>query len=552
MQARPALTRAARIIPIAIVVAVLGAVAVVELRPTEQLHEVYTPTYRHVPAAPPVRVTLAHLWRDLRGPAGQTFLLRTLPNQAGVLWLSLIVALLVAFDFDNLANPRNIDLLAIQAIGLCLFEIIRFLRLLQDPVYVALMDWVFSALFVLNVFLIGRAIRRLRRPAPGIWTPALGVRPLMAAACVLVVCDTAVALVREPDDVGFFVNLGAQRLRERGAFPYGDPLLSGSPGAAYGPLLYVAHLPFQYALSPARANADSPDLPPLGRDATYNVPQPLATKLCTIAFHLIGVAALFLIGCELRSRQVGWALVALYAGSPFVLGVGGDDYYIGGMTYISHIAPTAATLVAFALLGRPAAAGVALAAAAGIGFYPAFMAPAWLGHYWDRPRSRWAFTAAFVIAGIAIAVPVLLMSRPAAGHGLIGTIVSDTFGHHTDPRHYGFSPFSFWGQRPGIRGWFVHPLVADSSLTTPLFLMFVAGVVASFRMARRTRPHELALLVGAIAIAASLQKIHPTGTYFAWAYPFLMIGFFAADAAVSRAQSPRRGTIEYVAHRTAS
>ena len=35
------------------------------------------------------------------------------------------------------------------------------------------------------------------------------------------------ALVREPDDVGFFVNLGAQRLRERGAFPYGDPLLTG-------------------------------------------------------------------------------------------------------------------------------------------------------------------------------------------------------------------------------------------------------------------------------------------------------------------------------------
>jgi len=544
--------RTVRIVAVALVVAALGVIAFTELRPAERLREVYTPTYRHVPAAPPVRITLAHLWRDLRSPGGQAFLQRTLPNQAGVLWLSLIVALLVAFDFDNLANPRNVDLLAIQAIGICLFEIIRFLRLLQDPVYVALMDWVFSVLFALNVFLFGRALWRIRHPAPGVWTPSLGVRPLMAVACVLVVCDVTAALVREPDDVGFFVNLGAQRLRERGALPYGDPLLTGSPGAAYGPLLYLAHLPFQYALSPARVNADSPDLPPLGANATYNVPQPLATKLCTVAFHLVGVAALFVIGYQLRSKQIGWALVALYASSAFVLGVGGDDYYIGGMTYISHIAPTAMTLVAFSLLRTPAAAGVALAAAAGIGFYPAFMAPAWLGHYWDRPRSRWSFAAGFIGAAIAIAVPVLLMSRPVAGHGLVGTILSDTFGHHTDPRHYGFSPFSFWGQRQGIRGWFIHPLVGESSVTTPLFLAFVSGTIVSFWIARRTRAHELALLVGAIAIAASLQKIHPTGTYVAWAYPFLTVGFFAADSAVSRAQSHLRGTIDYVARRTAS
>ena len=348
------------------------------------------------------------------------------------------------------------------------------------------------------------------------------------------------------------MNLGAQRLRERVACPYGDPLLTGSPGAAYGPLLYVAHLPFQYALSPTRVNADSPDLPQLGANATYTTPQPLATKLCTIAFHLIGVAALFFIGASLRSRRIGWALVALYAGSAFVLGVGGDNYYIGGMTYISHIAPTAMTLVAFALVRAPASAGIALAVAAGVGFYPAFMAPAWLGHYWDRPRSRWSFIAGFAAAALAIAIPVLLMSRPAGGHGLVGTILSDTFGHHTDPRHYGFSPFSFWGQRQGVRGWFANPLASGSSLTTPLFLTFAAFVTASFWLARRTRPAQLALVIAAVAIAASLQKIHPTGTYVAWAYPFLMIGLFAESTVVSRAQPRTHSTTEYVAHRSAS
>src|SRR5438128_5695344 len=156
--------------------------------------------------------------------------------------------------------------------------------------FAALMDAVFSAVFALNVFLIGRGLWRLRRPAAVPWTPVLGARALMTVALLLVACDTVAALVREPDDVGFFVNLGAQRLRERGALPYGDPLLTGSPGAAYGPLLYVAHLPFQIALSPAPVNRESPDLPVLGAAAAYIVPPPLATKLCTIAFHLVGVS----------------------------------------------------------------------------------------------------------------------------------------------------------------------------------------------------------------------------------------------------------------------
>jgi hypothetical protein len=547
--------RGVRLVCVVGVAAALAVIAVTERTAPEPLREVYTPTYRHVPASPPVGATIAHLWRDLHGSSGQAFLRRMVPNEAGVLWLSLLVALMVAFDFDRLANPRNVDLLAMQAIGLCLFEIIRFLKLLQDPVYVALMGWVFSALFALNVFLIGRALWRLRRPAAAPWTPALGARALVTVASILVACDVMAALVREPDDVGFFVNLGAQRLRERGALPYGDPLLTGSPGAAYGPLLYVAHLPFQLALSPGGVNADSPDRPPLGEASTYNTPPPLATKLCTIAFHLAGVAALFTIGARMRSRPVGWALVALYAGSAFVLGVGGDDYYIGGMTYISHIAPTAATLVAFALLPTPMLAGAALAVAAGIGFYPAFMAPAWLGYYWDRDRGRRAFLAAFVVGALAIAVPVLLLSHPANGRGLIGTILWDTFGHHTDPRHYGFSPFSFWGQRGGLRGWLNHPLIVGSNLTTPLFVTFLALAAASFQLARRRRPAELALVTAVIAIAASLQKIHPTGTYVAWACPFLLIGFFA-DSAVSRPQSVARpgieSDVEYVARRSAS
>jgi hypothetical protein len=365
------------------------------------------------------------------------------------------------------------------------------------------------------------------------------LKPLIAVALVMLACDTMIALVREPDDVGFFVNLGAQRLRERHELPYGDPLLTGSPGAAYGPLLYVAHVPFQLALAPERLNRESVDRPVLGAQGTYNLPPPLATKLCTIAFHLLGVAALLVAARRLAGADAAWAIVALYCGSAFVLGIGGEDFFIGGMTYISHIAPTAMTLVAYALLPAPWLSGVALALAAGVGFYPAFMAPAWLGYYWTNASNWSRFVLGFLPTAAAIGISVLLMSRPAGGRGLVATIVFDTFGHHTDPAHYGFSPFSFWGQRGGVRGWFNSPLVDHSSFTTPFLLAFVAFAVGSFWLARRRAPHHLALLAAAIAIGSSLQKIHPTGTYVAWAYPFLLLGLFADSPAAASEEEAR-------------
>jgi hypothetical protein len=517
----------------ALALALFVVVALTQRTPVERLTQVYTPTFRHVPASPPIHRTVRVLWHDLQGPDGQTFLRHLLPSQGGVLWLSLLVTLVVAFDFDRLGNPRNLDLVLLQALALSMFEIMRFFRVLGDAVYVQLMDWVFIAIFALNALLIARALWRVAHPAGTPWRPAIRLKPLIAVALVMLACDTMIALVREPDDVGFFVNLGAQRLRERHEMPYGDPLLTGSPGAAYGPLLYVAHLPFQLALAPHPLNAESIDRPALGAAATYNLPPPLATKLCTIAFHLIGVFALFVAARRLAGRDAAWALVALYCGSAFVLGIGGEDYFIGGMTYISHIAPTATTLVAFALLPVPWLSGVALALAAGVGFYPAFMAPAWLGYYWTRASSRREFLLGFLPTCIAIGLAVLRMSRPAGGRGLVGTIVFDTFGHHTDPAHYGFSPFSFWGQRGGIRGWFNSPLVAHSSFTTPFLLVFVAFAAGSFWIARRRAPHHLALVASTIAIGSSLQKIHPTGTYVAWALPFLLIGLFADARAAS-------------------
>ena len=137
------------------------------------------------------------------------------------------------------------------------------------------------------------------------------------------------------------------------------------------------------------------------------------------------------------------------------------------------------------------------------------------------------------ISGAVLALAVLVLSRPVAGRGLIGTILWQYLRPSHRSRGYGFSPFSFWGQRGGIRGWLMAPLVGTSGLTTPAFLAFVAFACGCFALARRRAAPALALLTAAVVIGANLLKIHPTGTYIAWFYPFLLIGFLIESPAGS-------------------
>ena len=499
-------------------------------RERELLREVYTPTFQAVPPKASIGDTIAQLRRDLADRAAAELETRAVPEQAGVLLIAFIVALGVAFDFSRPRSSRNVDLVLILALSLMFFDIMRLARVGLTPEYWRWLDIVFTTIFILNAALLVRALWRARtsRPPEPPWQPNLRGRAIAAMAVVLVSCNVYAALAREPDDAGFFVNLGAQRLRERGRLPYGDPLLTATPGAAYGPVLYAAHAVFQFLIEPRPPNTDASPRPPLGEASTYYLPPALATKLCTITFHLAGVLALFVVATQLSwRRDVRWALVALYASSVFVMGVGGEREFIGGMTFTSHIAPAAATLVAFACLPWPALAGVLLAVGAGVGFYPAFMLPAWAGYFWRDRTHLMRFLAGFAVAAAVIAGSTWLMSRPADGFGRVGTILRDTFGHHTDPQGYGRSPFGFWGQREGARRWLSTPLVGESGLASPAYLLLFGLMALTFAMARGASASQLALLTAAIALASSIIKVQSTGTYVAWAYPFLLVGIYA-------------------------
>jgi len=309
------------------------------------------------PAPPGTAAAWSTVWTDFMGRPGTQFLDAALPTQSGVLLISLIVALMVAFNYARPFTLRNLELLALLLIGFLLFNVMRFFDLLADPTYFHVMDAVFIGIMTTSLCLIGLAIWRVRHEPMTAWRPNLPAGALMTLTVLLFGLNVLIGVVKPPDDAGFYTNLGAQRLRERGRFPYGDPLLSNSAGAGYGPILYLAHLPFQLLLNPEPLNRTAPTRTDLGAGAEYYLPPPLASQLTTVSFHLLGLVSLVLIGRRLAGPDVAWGIAALYCGSAYVMGVGGPRETIGGMTFISHIAPAAVSLLAFSALARPFAAG---------------------------------------------------------------------------------------------------------------------------------------------------------------------------------------------------
>ena len=533
---------------VAAAIAVIAIVCVAGWAPSPSsrtpLKQLYTPTFGPPPPHEDAMVSLKNLpgvYAVYNAHQRCCERWQRLPGQISIFAISLAVVVLAGFDFRHLRNPRNVDLAIAQVIGWCFFDIMGFSEHMSTSSY-NIMDWVFTAVVLLTLTLLVRAVRRAARgdgpPQPRV---ILGTTAIAVMALALVSLDVADALGTPPDDAGYFVNIGAQRLRERGRWPYGDPLLTSTPAAAYGPILYLAHLPFQFVLRPHAFN-ESMTRPPIETSDVYFEPPILATQLTTIALHIVGVVSLFVVGFRLAGEQTAWALVALYCGSAFVLGVGDGDEAIGGMTFVSHMGPSALSLLALALLARPAWSGAALAAAGGALFYPFFFVPAWIGHYSARRRELTQFLAGFGLASLVIGGSVLLFSRPAGGKGLIGTIVSDTIGHQESLAAYGRSLFGFWGQREGVRKALMTPLADDQSLTRPVVLAFFVFAAAMFFATRRSGAAQLALVSAAIAMGAQLWKIHATGTYVAWYYPLLLIGLFCGAPLAAGDAAPRRAT----------
>lgn len=179
----------------------------------------------------------AHLQR----PSGLATLQAFLPNQTGVLWLSLMIMSVAGFDYSQPRSGRNLDLLLAQALGWCFMGSLDLLTAavtFNDPAYRELIRLAFVAVTILTGTLAARTLWRRFRPQPEPAPSALPINILTVLAVFTVVLNLCVVFMHVPDDSSYFTSLGGQRLRERGALPCGDPMLTNTAGAAYAPLMY--------------------------------------------------------------------------------------------------------------------------------------------------------------------------------------------------------------------------------------------------------------------------------------------------------------------------
>jgi hypothetical protein len=294
-------------------------------------------------------------------------------------------------------------------------------------------------------------------------------------------------------DVGYASVIGADRLAG------GDPLYGAFPsdnarGDTYGPVTYLAYVPFE-ALLPWSGTWD--DLP--------------AAHAASVAFDAAAALALFALGRRLRGTPFGVLLAYCWLAFPFTLLVansGANDALVGA-------------LVALALLlaARPAAGGAAVALAGLTKFAPLALAPLFAAH--GRSLRAALLTAAgFGAAALAALAPVFVLDDP-------GRFWERTIGFQEDRD----SPFSPWG-------WYGWPKAAHVlAQAAAAALALLVAVVP-----RRRDDVTLAALAAAVLIAVQLTAMHWFYLYLAWFLPALLVALLApltAPAAAPARSSPR-------------
>jgi hypothetical protein len=451
------------------------------------------------------------------------------PNPAGALWIGALVMFVVFGNWNEVFSKRNFVLAALLVQAVFLLEVIKW----GNQTGSGIPRWGFTAIYLTTAAYAAWGLTLSLRGTTIRWQPNLPERGLRALVAVIVLINVAVVFGRSPDDAGIYTNLGARRWAETGVLPYGDLMLRGpdAPGygaaATYGPLLYASHLPAQWLVG---TRSNPADVNPM--DESYVRPKVIATQLTCFIFYLLSLGALFISVRALSNPAVGWGAVALYAASPYVIGLGGDDFVVGGLAFISHIAPVAVMLLAFMTTKRPLLSGALLAAAAGVLFFPLFVFPAWLGWRVWRKEDPLQFAAGFIGAGLAIAILVVAFTPAPEGSNAITMFLSSTLEHQEGIglRQYGGSTFGFWGTHPGLAAFWQAPLWGSSSLLKPSFLVYALFCVAAFFLARGRSLAQLAGLTAALTAGVQLWKTHAAGSYVEWYLPFLIVAIICHDS----------------------
>jgi len=402
-------------------------------------------------------------------------------------WIPLTVLFLVPFvDPRRPLRMLHLDLLVLAGFGVS----VAFFNDAQIGVAVPIVYplLVYLLLRMLWIGLRRRAYEpaRLRLSVPVRW---------MAVALVFLVGFRVALNVLESNviDVGYAGVIGADRLAD-GTDLWGEFPQDNEHGDTYGPANYAAYVPFEQTLGWSGRWDDLP-----------------AAHGAAIAFDLICLALLFVIGRRLRGRDLGIVLAYAWAAFPFTL------YAMN--TNVNDALVAALVLAAIAAAASPVGRGALIALAGMAKFAPLALGPLFIAH--GRGRVRFVLAFGFVLALSAIVV---------LRYGDLATFYDRTLGFQASRG----SPFSIWG----LRDWTTAQTVAQA-----------AGVLLAVAVAfvpRRRDVIGLAALAAAVLIALQLGVTHWFYLYVVWFYGPVMVALLGVHGSSTGSMASARMADEHL------
>jgi hypothetical protein len=381
-------------------------------------------------------------------------------------WITLTVLFIAPFvDPRRPLRIRHLDLAVLMSFGISV-------AFFND----ANIDASVPIVYPLLAYLLARALwiglRRNRRPdplrllVPASWL-AVGLLFLVGFRIGLNVVNSNVI------DVGYAGVIGADRIT------HGDQLWGNFPsdndhGDTYGPVNYAAYVPFELAFPwHGRWN----DLP--------------AAHAAAIAFDLLCLGLLFLIGRRMRGPTLGIALAYAWAANPFTLyamNCNVNDALVGALV-----------LAAILAAASPMRRGALIALAGLAKFAPLGLAPLFA----TQTRGALRYAIGFLLVLVPSAVLVL-------AYGGVHEFYDRTIAFQGSRG----SPFSIWG----LYHWTVPQAIVQGAA--------VALAVAVAFLPRRRDLVGLAALSTAVLIALQLGITHWFYLYLVWFLGPLSIAMF--------------------------
>jgi hypothetical protein len=297
-------------------------------------------------------------------------------------------------------------------------------------------------------------------------------------------------------DVGYAGVIGAHKLVQ-GQNLYGNWPLDNASGDTYGPVNYYAYVP-AYALFGWSGSWD--DLP--------------AAHMAAVAFDLLTLLGLYLLGRRVRGPTLGIVLAYSWASYPFALFV---------LESNSNDALVAALLVlTLVVISSPPIRGVAAALAGLTKFAPLALGPLFMRGTEERPRPRSLLTYALAYgATIVVAMlPVLLSDN-------VHAFWHDSIAYQASRA----APFSVWGLWGGLG--FLQHVVQGLAVALAITVAFVP---------RRRTVVEVSALAAAVLLALDLGVTYWFYLYIVWFFPLVMFALLASHPSKIALRSPHAAT----------